>query len=260
MDRIHISDTSSDKVPNTSPTAASVSSDLNGMAVKNCCDQIMERLKPFREADPEAGWDKWVSWEWCKRTLLYTLSDAVSCIKVERAYFERVNLSAQGFYKTPGLWFDYSTGKGNPYNYFSYGASASEVEVDTLTGDFTILRSDLVMDVGDSLNPAIDIGQVSRTTSALLTSGVCILHQVEGAFTQGLGLFTMEQCVYLEGNGRTQRGQLYTTGPGTYKIPACSDIPVQLNVTLLDETSNPNAIFSSKVTCIIPYLYFQHLP
>ena len=82
-------------------------------------------------------------------------------MKVERAYFERVNLSAQGFYKTPGLWFDYSTGKGNPYSYFSYGASASEVEVDTLTGDFTILRSDLVMDVGDSLNPAIDIGQVT---------------------------------------------------------------------------------------------------
>ncbi|CAI8006929.1 Xanthine dehydrogenase/oxidase [Geodia barretti] len=107
--------------------------------------------------------------------------------------------------------------------------SASEVEVDTLTGDFTILRSDLVMDVGDSLNPVIDIGQV------------------EGAFTQGLGLFTMEQCVYLEGNGRTQRGQLYTTGPGTYKIPAVSDIPVQLNVTLLDGTSNPQAIFSSKV-------------
>ena len=72
-------------------------------------------------------------------------------------------------------------------------------------------------------------------------------HQVEGAFTQGLGLFTMEQCVYLEGNGRTQRGQLYTTGPGTYKIPAVSDIPVQLNVTLLDGTSNPQAIFSSKV-------------
>ena len=72
-------------------------------------------------------------------------------------------------------------------------------------------------------------------------------HQVEDAFTQGLGLFTMEQCVYLEGNGRTQRGQLFTTGPGTYKIPAVSDIPVQLNITLLDGTSNPQAIFSSKV-------------
>ena len=79
---------------------------------------------------------------------------------MERAYLERVNLSAQGFYKTPDLWFDWSTGKGNMYSYFSFGASASEVEVDTLTGDFTILRSDLVMDVGDSLNPAIDIGQV----------------------------------------------------------------------------------------------------
>ena len=81
-------------------------------------------------------------------------------LKVEEAYLNQVNLSAQGFYATPDLFFDWSTGKGNLYNYFSYGASASEVEVDTLTGDFTILRSDLVMDVGDSLNPAIDIGQV----------------------------------------------------------------------------------------------------
>lgn len=80
--------------------------------------------------------------------------------KVNKAYMDQVNLSAQGFYGTPDLWFDWSTGKGNMYTYFTYGASASEVEVDTLTGDFTILRSELLMDVGDSLNPAIDIGQV----------------------------------------------------------------------------------------------------
>ena len=83
-------------------------------------------------------------------------------------------------------------------------------------------------------------------------------YQVEGAFTQGLGLYTMEQCVYLEGNTRTQRGQLYTTGPGTYKIPTCSDIPVELNVTLMDGTSNPQAIFSSKVTDLIRSLWVEH--
>ena len=95
---------------------------------------------------------------------------------MEKAYFERVNLSAQGFYKTPDLWFDYTTGKGHPYNYFSFGASASEVEVDTLTGDFTILRSDLVMDVGDSLNPAIDIGQVPIVVISACT---CLLIHIK---------------------------------------------------------------------------------
>ncbi|XP_064390143.1 xanthine dehydrogenase-like isoform X2 [Halichondria panicea] len=99
---------------------------------------------------------------------------------------------------------------------------------DTLTGDFTVLRTDIVMDVGDSINPAIDIGQV------------------EGAFTQGLGLVTLEQCVYLEGNQRTQRGTTFTTGPGTYKIPSVSDVPVVFNVSLLDRAPNPKAIFSSK--------------
>ena len=97
--------------------------------------------------------------------------------KVERAYMDRVNLSAQGFYRTPDLWFDRSTGKGNLYSYFSYGASVSEVEVDTLTGDFTILRSDLVMDVGDSLNPAIDIGQVTDWLDHTCTCTYIYVHE-----------------------------------------------------------------------------------
>jgi xanthine dehydrogenase/oxidase len=133
-----------------------------------------------------------------------------------------VNLSAQGFYATPGIGMDWGTGKGRPYNYYCYGAGCSEVEIDTLTGDFRVIRSDLLMDVGNSINPAIDIGQV------------------EGAFTQGLGLFTMEECVFLKD------GKMFTTGPGTYKIPTANDIPIELNVALMDRTPNPRAIFNSK--------------
>ncbi|XP_064390120.1 xanthine dehydrogenase/oxidase-like isoform X2 [Halichondria panicea] len=203
---VFVSETSTDTVPNSSPSAASMSTDLYGMAVKDCCDQIMARLKPVMDEDPEGGWAKWV----------------------QSAYHRRINLSVQGFYATPGLDFDWEKGRGNLYAYFSYGAAVAEVEVDTLTGDFTVLRTDIVMDVGDSINPAIDIGQV------------------EGAFTQGLGLVTLEQCVYLEGNQRTQRGTTFTTGPGTYKIPSVSDVPVVFNVSLLDRAPNPKAIFSSK--------------
>ncbi|XP_064383993.1 xanthine dehydrogenase/oxidase-like isoform X2 [Halichondria panicea] len=203
---VFISETSTDTVPNSIPTAASMSTDLYGMAVKDCCDQIMARLKPVMDEDPEGGWARWI----------------------QSAYHRRINLSVQGFYATPGLDFDWEKGRGNMFAYFSYGAAVAEVEVDTLTGDFTVLRTDIVMDVGDSINPAIDIGQV------------------EGAFTQGLGLVTLEQCVYLEGNQRTQRGTTFTTGPGTYKIPSVSDVPVVFNVSLLDRTPNPRAIFSSK--------------
>ena len=175
------------------------------------------------EEDPKAGWKEWI----------------------KRAYSDRVDLSAHGYYSTPDIDFDWSKGKGNLYSYFSYGAGCSEVEVDTLTGDFSVLRSDLLMDVGNSLNPAIDIGQVSFDIKMLSIQVVSM--QVEGAFTQGLGLFTLEQCVYLEGNSQIPRGQPFTTGPGTYKIPSSSDIPLQFNVSLMDRTPNPKAIFSSKV-------------
>ena len=109
------------------------------MQFQDCCDQINGRLKPYMEEDPKAGWKEWI----------------------RRAYSDRVDLSAHGYFSTPDVSFDWSKGKGNLYSYFSYGASCSEVEVDTLTGDFSVLRSDLLMDVGNSLNPAIDIGQVS---------------------------------------------------------------------------------------------------
>ena len=149
-----------------------------------------------------------------------------------KAYLDQVNLSAQGFYRDKDLEFDWTTGKGHPYSYYTYGVACSEVEVDVLTGNFTLLQTDLLMDLGNSINPAIDIGQV------------------EGAFTQGLGLFTMEEPVYLEGNPRTQRGQPFTIGPSQYKIPGFSDVPVEFNVSLLDRAPNSKAIFSSKVCSV----------
>ena len=142
---------------------------------------------------------------------------------------DRVNLSAQGFYATPDIYFNWEEGRGRPFSYYTYGASVSEVEVDTLTGNWQVLRSDLLMDVGNSLNPAIDIGQV------------------EGAFTQGMGLYTMEECVHLEGDDEIPRGHPVSTGARKYKIPAASDIPIEFNCSLLDRSPNPKAIFSSKV-------------
>ncbi|KAK7066585.1 hypothetical protein SK128_003644, partial [Halocaridina rubra] len=173
-EKIFIGETSSDKVPNTSPTAASVSSDLNGMAVKNACEAIYHRLEPFIAKNPKGSWEDWV----------------------KAAYFDRISLSATGFYKTPDITsFDFVKQTGNHFNYFTFGAAVSEVEIDCLTGDHSILRTDIVMDVGESLNPAIDIGQI------------------EGAFMQGVGLCTLEELRY------SPDGELLTRGPGAYKIP-----------------------------------------
>uniref|UniRef100_A0A8C9SVW9 Xanthine dehydrogenase/oxidase n=1 Tax=Scleropages formosus TaxID=113540 RepID=A0A8C9SVW9_SCLFO len=198
--KIHISETSTSTVPNTSPTAASASSDLNGMAIYDACQTLNQRLQPYKTKNPKGTWEDWV----------------------KAAYFDRVNLSANGFYKTPDMGYDFETNEGKPFNYFSYGVACSEVEVDCLTGDHKNLHTSIVMDVGNSLNPAIDIGQV------------------EGAFMQGVGLFTLEELLY------SPEGVLLTRGPGMYKIPAFGDIPTELNVSLLRDAPNEKAIFSSK--------------
>ncbi|KAM7375600.1 hypothetical protein PAMA_014620 [Pampus argenteus] len=198
--KIHISETSTNTVPNTSPTAASASSDLNGAAVQNACQILAERLEPYRKKNPKGSWEDWV----------------------KAAYFDRVNLSANGFYKTPDLGYDFDSNSGRAFNYFSYGVACSEVEIDCLTGGHKNLSTTIVMDVGHSLNPAIDIGQV------------------EGAFMQGLGLFTLEELHY------SPRGVLLTRGPGSYKIPAFGDIPTELNVSLLRDAPHDKAIFASK--------------
>uniref|UniRef100_A0A8C6N089 Xanthine dehydrogenase n=1 Tax=Mus spicilegus TaxID=10103 RepID=A0A8C6N089_MUSSI len=187
--KIHITETSTNTVPNTSPTAASASADLNGQAIYEACQTILKRLEPFKKKNPSGSWESWVSLSWSK---------------------------------TPNLGYSFETNSGNPFHYFSYGVACSEVEIDCLTGDHKNLRTDIVMDVGSSLNPAIDIGQV------------------EGAFVQGLGLFTMEELHY------SPEGSLHTRGPSTYKIPAFGSIPIEFRVSLLRDCPNKRAIYASK--------------
>ncbi|XP_021109354.1 xanthine dehydrogenase/oxidase isoform X3 [Heterocephalus glaber] len=200
ISKIYISETSTNTVPNTSPTAASVSADINGQAIYEACQTLLKRLEPFKKKNPNGSWEDWVS----------------------AAYLDAVSLSATGFYKTPNLGYDFKTNSGNPFHYFSYGVACSEVEIDCLTGDHKNLRTDIVMDVGSSLNPAIDIGQV------------------EGAFIQGLGLFTLEELHY------SPEGSLHTRGPSTYKIPAFGSIPTEFRVSLLRDCPNKRAIYASK--------------
>ncbi|KAH7351223.1 xanthine dehydrogenase-like protein [Rhexocercosporidium sp. MPI-PUGE-AT-0058] len=207
LDSIFTQDTTTYQSANASPTAASAGSDLNGMAIKNACDQLNERLKPFREKYGE---------------------DAPMKTLAHAAYLQRVNLVASGFWKMPRIgyvWGNYDIKTVKPmYYYFTQGVAVSEVELDVLTGSHTVLRTDIKMDIGRSINPAIDYGQI------------------EGAFVQGLGLFTMEETLW------TQSGQLFTRGPGTYKIPGFSDIPQEFNVNFLQgvDWSSLRSIQSSK--------------
>lgn len=138
IDRIHVAETGTDKVPNTSATAASAGSDLNGMAVIDACSKLSERLAPYKEKYPNETWDQWIN----------------------KAYFDRVSLSSTGFYSTPDIGYDINTNQGMAFNYFTYAAACSEVEIDCLTGDHQVLSTNIVMDLGSSLNPAIDIGKM----------------------------------------------------------------------------------------------------
>ncbi|KAK6752645.1 hypothetical protein RB195_003825 [Necator americanus] len=201
IEKVHIHETASDKVPNASPTAASVGSDMNGLAVQDACNKLLKRLEPFKKANPSGKWEDWV----------------------RQAYVDRVSLSATGFGIIHSETVDFFNGKGAElFGYCVYGTACCEVEVDCLTGDHYLLRTDIVMDVGDSLNPAVDIGQI------------------EGAFIQGYGLFTLEEIKI------RPDGIRLTRGPGNYKIPSADDAPRQFHVRLLKGSSNKMGIFSSK--------------
>jgi xanthine dehydrogenase large subunit len=217
--RVKITATTTAKVPNTSPTAASSGSDLNGMAAREAAITIKRRIAGFLAERHQADIEEVEFLPGRIRVKGHEMSfDAA----VHEAYCARVHLSAAGFYATPKIHWDRATAKGRPFYYFAYGAAVSEVALDTLTGENRILRTDILHDCGRSLNPAIDLGQI------------------EGGFVQGAGWLTTEELVWDE------KGRLRTHAPSTYKIPACSDRPIDLRMTLW-EGENPEAtIFRSK--------------
>ena len=204
LERVRLAPTRTDKVPNTSATAASAGADLNGGAVKNACEQIMGRLTELA-----AGRD--LAWEEL----------------VREAYFSRIQLWAAGFFRTEGIHWDSTAMQGHPFKYFAYGVAAAEVEVDGFTGAYRTRRVDIVHDVGDSLSPLVDVGQV------------------EGGFVQGVGWLTLEDLRWDESDG-PGRGRLTTQAASTYKLPSFSELPPVLNVAMLERAHEDGVVYGSK--------------
>jgi len=220
--KVKVSATRTDKVPNTSASAASSTTDLNGAATLNAISKIKKNLALFvkrkykiknTEAVYENGMVKFKEKSFKFNKL------------VKEAYLNRISLSSSGFYATPKIYFDKINFKGRPFLYFCYGAAVSEVVIDTLTGENKILRVDILHDAGKAINPAIELGQI------------------EGGFVQGSGWLTMEEV-----NWKTN-GQLTTYSPSTYKIPAVRDMPEKFNVEIFKKGKNiENVINKSKTT------------
>ena len=213
---------------NTSATAASTGSDLNGKAAQDAARQIRERLAALaaRQHGGDAASVRFANDEVHVNGEVVPFRDLVM-----QAYQDRVQLWSDGFYATPGLHWNRDTLKGRPFFYFAYGAAVSEVVVDTLTGEWKLLRADVLHDAGRSLNPAVDIGQV------------------EGAFIQGMGWLTMEELVW-----HPKTGLLMTHAPSTYKIPTANDCPPVFNVKLYDNANVEDSIHRSKAVGEPPLL------
>ena len=227
LDEVRLAPTRTDKVPNTSATAASSGADLNGGAVKNACEQIRERLAAGR-GDPARLHRRRRPLRDGRVSGLSVAGEEVSWEEVVKlAYFQRVQLWAAGFYRTEGLHWDSSVMQGEPFKYFAYGVAASEVEVDGFTGAYRLRRVDIVHDVGDSLSPLVDLGQI------------------EGGFVQGAGWLTLEDLRWDESDGPT-RGRLATQAASTYKLPSFSEMPEVFNVTLLENATEEGAVYGSK--------------
>lgn len=227
MDKVKITATDTAKVPNTSATAASSGSDLNGMAVKVACDTIRDRMAAHLAERHQTTAAAVVF----QGDRVRVGGDEISFEEAAKICYEgRISLSATGFYKTPSLQWDRIKGAGRPFFYFAYGASITEVVVDRLTGENRILRTDILHDAGASLNPDLDIGQV------------------EGGYVQGAGWLTTEELIWDE------KGALRTHAPSTYKIPACSDRPDIFNVALFEGENREDTIYRSKAVGEPPFM------
>jgi len=220
VDRIRITASDTSKVPNASPTAASSGSDMNGKAAQAAAREIRRRLAAFAAQHfgvaPE-------SVEFRANQVHAGAATVTFNELVKLAYFARVSLSATGYYRTPKIGYDRKTWSGMPFYYFCYGAAVSEVAIDTLTGESRVLRIDILHDVGKSLNPAVDMGQI------------------EGGFVQGMGWLTTEELWW------NDKGRLMTHAPSTYKIPVASDVPAAFNVRIWESGVNAeDSIYQSK--------------
>ncbi|HEY5323959.1 MAG TPA: xanthine dehydrogenase molybdopterin binding subunit, partial [Caldimonas sp.] len=231
---VRVTATDTQKIANTSATAASTGSDLNGKAAQDAARQIKARLVAFAAGrhGVEAGDIRFTG----GNVVLGTKQTIAFRDLVVDAYMARVQLWSDGFYATPGLSWDRETMQGRPFYYFAYGAAVSEVVVDTLTGEWRLLAAHVLHDAGTSLNPAIDIGQV------------------EGGFIQGMGWLTMEELVWHPNDGTPRAGLLLTHAPSTYKIPTANDCPPVFDVRLWQGGNVADTIHRSKATGEPPLL------
>lgn len=200
LSSVHLRETSTQTVPNTNFSGGSLTADLNGLAIKDACQTLLKRLEPIISKNPQGTWKEWA----------------------HAAFNESISLSATGYFRGYESNMNWETGEGHPFKYFVFGAACAEVEIDCLTGAHKNIRTDIVMDIGYSINPALDRGQI------------------EGSFIQGMGLYTIEELNY------SPQGVLYTRGPDQYKIPTICDIPEELHISLLPPTQNSNTLYSSK--------------
>ncbi len=219
IDAVNVSSTRTDKIANGSPTAASAGTDLNGKAAQNACQQLLDGLRAFAAQHFRVA----------EAHVIFDAGNMVAGDKsmgfaefIQLAYFNRVQLSCTGFYKTPKIYYDRETGIGRPFFYFANGAAVSEVLVDTLTGEYRVTAVDICHDVGKSLNSNIDIGQI------------------EGGFVQGMGWVTSEELLW------DDEGRVISNSPANYKIPTAFDVPEHFNVELFEEANNEETVFASK--------------
>jgi len=229
FDAVRVMHTATDKVPNTSPTAASSGSDLNGAAVAQACSTLRGRMEPVARKVLGVGNEVPLTWEGGRVLAPQGQSCSFGDVAT-RCWVDQISLASTGYYRTPGIAYDHSTGSGTPFFYFAYGVAITEVEVCGLTGEMRMRRVDILHDVGSSLVPSIDIGQI------------------EGAFIQGIGWLTDEEVLF------GPDGRCRTVGPSTYKVPSIGDVPAEFHVRMLDKAPQPGVIGGSKAVGEPPFM------